>query len=144
MKVKYIVIHCSATEAGRDVRAADIDRWHKQRGWKGIGYHFVVDLDGNVEVGRKLNEFGAHAYGYNKISVGICYVGGLRDGKPADTRTDAQRKALRILVNHMRSQFPDAVVVGHRDLSPDVNHDGIIEPWEWLKACPCFDVSKDL
>lgn len=145
MKVNYIVIHCSATKAGQPFTAADIDRWHKSRGWAGIGYHYVIDLDGTVELGRPCNVPGAHCYGFNKVSIGICYIGGLNEnGRPADTRTPAQKKALRILVRHMQSSFPDAKVVGHRDLSPDVNGDGIIERWEWLKECPCFDVRTEL
>lgn len=144
-KIDYIIIHCSATRCTENFTAKDIDAWHKQRGWHCIGYHFVIDLDGTVELGRAVRDVGAHVYGYNKNSIGICYIGGLdRYGNPADTRTPEQRKALRILVNHMKTTFPGAKVVGHRDLSPDVNGDGIIEKWEWLKECPCFDVSKDL
>ena len=145
MGVKYIVIHCSATRAGEDIGAKEIDLRHRRRGWQGIGYHYVIRLDGTVELGRPCNKIGAHVYGYNKCSIGICYVGGLdENGQPDDTRTDAQKKSLRILVRELRATFPDAKVVGHRDLSPDVNGDGIIEKWEWLKDCPCFDVATEL
>lgn len=144
-KIDYIVIHCSATRCTEDITAADIDRWHKERGWHAIGYHFVIDLDGKVELGRAVRDVGAHAFGYNKNSIGICYVGGLdRYGHPADTRTPAQVKALRILVRELHASFPGAKVVGHRDLSPDVDGDGVIERWEWLKQCPCFDVATEL
>lgn len=142
-KIAYIVIHCSATDATQDFRLADIDRWHRRRGWNGCGYHFVVDLDGTIEMGRPVAQVGAHVYGYNKNSIGICYIGGLCQGQPDDTRTDGQRRSLDKLVRELHASFPDAKIVGHRDLSPDVNGDGIIEPWEWLKACPCFDVQQE-
>lgn len=142
-RIDYIVVHCSATKAGQPFTAADIDRWHKSRGWRCIGYHFVVCLDGSVELGRNVNDVGAHVYGYNKHSIGICYIGGLdEDGKPADTRTPAQIKSLGELLRRLHASFPDAQIVGHRDLSPDVNGDGVIEKWEWLKQCPCFDVAQ--
>ena len=145
MKVKYIVIHCSATKAGQPFTAADIDRWHKSRGWNGIGYHYVIDLDGTVELGRPCSQIGAHCKAYNKCSIGVCYIGGLDDdGQPCDTRTPAQKKALRILIQELKASFPDAKVVGHRDLSEDINGDGIIEEWEWFKPCPCFDVATQL
>lgn len=78
--------------------------------------------------------------GSNANSIGICYIGGLdADGKPKDTRTEEQKASLFFLLQQLREQFPDAMICGHRDFSPDLNGDGIIEPWEWMKACPCFD-----
>lgn len=142
-RIELIVIHCSATERTADFRLSDIDKWHRARGWNGCGYHFVVDLDGTIEVGRPVAEVGAHAYGYNRRSIGICYVGGAIGGSWADTRTDAQKKALRTLLRELHASFPGAQIVGHRDLSPDVNGDGIIEKWEWLKDCPCFDARAE-
>lgn len=149
--IDAIVIHCSATRAGQDVRAADIDKWHKERGFTCIGYNFVIDLDGTVEVGRPLNRDGAHCntaglsgVAYNKHSIGICYVGGLdRDGKPADTRTPEQKQALADLVYRLINEYPIVEVIGHRDASPDKNKDGKITPNEWLKQCPCFDVRAE-
>lgn len=88
MKVQEIIIHCSATKEGVDFKAKDIERWHKQRGFKKIGYHYVIDLDGTIEQGRKETENGAHTVGHNSIALGICYIGGLdKNGKPKDTRT---------------------------------------------------------
>ena len=90
-----IIIHCSATRAGQDFTATDIDRWHRQRGFRSIGYHFVIRLDGTIEPGRDVALDGAHCTGWNHRSIGICYNGGLdRNGRPADTRTEAQREAL--------------------------------------------------
>lgn len=148
--IDAIVIHCSATRAGQDVRAADIDKWHKEHGFACIGYNYVIDLDGTVEVGRSLNRDGAHCntaglsgVAYNKHSIGICYVGGLDAfGNPADTRTDAQKIAMEQLVHELMDKYPIKEVIGHRDASPDKNSDGKITPNEWIKMCPCFEVKE--
>ena len=151
-KIDAIVIHCSATRAGQDVRAADIDKWHKERGFAMIGYNYVIDLDGTVEVGRPLSRDGAHCntagvsgLSYNKHSIGICYVGGLdKDGNPADTRTPEQKLSMLNLVNNLMEAYPDIVeVIGHRDASPDKNGNGVIERNEWIKQCPCFSVRDE-
>lgn len=150
-KIDAIVVHCSATRAGWDVHASDIDKWHKERGFTCIGYHFVVRLDGTVEKGRPLTMDGAHCNtaglsgeSYNKHAIGICYVGGLdRDGNPKDTRTPAQRVALDDLIHELIQEFPIVEVIGHRDASQDKNGDGQITPNEWVKQCPCFDVRAE-
>ena len=131
-KINLIVVHCSATPEGKDFTVNDIDRWHRARGFKKIGYHYVVYRDGTVHPGRAENEVGAHVSGYNNNSIGICYIGGLTaDGKKAkDTRTTAQKRGLLNLLIKLRKKYPDAKIVGHRDLSPDLNHDGKIEPNE--------------
>lgn len=140
-KIDMIIIHCSATKAGVDIGAAEIDRWHRERGYAGIGYHYVIRLDGRVEQGREVTHAGAHCRGWNEQSIGICYVGGLDgEGHPADTRTEAQKEALKRLIEQLRQDYPIDRVVGHRDLSPDLNRNGVIEPSEFVKACPCFDV----
>lgn len=147
--IDSIIIHCSATRAGQDLRAKDIDRMHRARGFDRIGYNFVIDLDGMVENGRPLSLAGAHCNtkgfsksSYNKHSIGICYIGGLdASGKPADTRTLAQRTALRELVAKLCKEYPIIEVLGHRDTSPDLNDNGIVEPSEWIKFCPCFDAA---
>lgn len=82
-KIKEIIIHCSATREGRDYTVADIDRWHRERGFFCIGYHFVIYRDGSIHVGRSVEEVGAHCKGHNTVSIGVCYIGGLsKDGKP--------------------------------------------------------------
>lgn len=141
--IDRIVVHCSATEAGKDFRAADIDRWHRERGFNGIGYHYVVDLDGTIEEGRPLEEIGAHCTGYNVGSIGICYIGGLQGGNAADTRTGEQRMALHKLIWKLFGRFGITDICGHRDLSPDRNGDGKITPDEYIKDCPCFDVRAE-
>jgi N-acetylmuramoyl-L-alanine amidase len=128
--INKIIIHCSATAEGRPFTVNDIDRWHRQRGFRCIGYHFVIYLDGSVHQGRPIAEIGAHCLGQNANSIGICYIGGCAaDGKtPKDTRTQAQKSALIQLITELRQQFPNATIHGHRDFAN--------------KACPSFDVSE--
>ena len=147
-KIVSIIIHCSATRTGQDLRTKDIDRIHRQRGFSQIGYNFVIDLDGTVENGRPLSIDGAHCntkgfsgVSYNKHSIGICYIGGLdTNGHPADTRTEAQKNSLRDLVAKLCKEYDIIELLGHRDTSPDLNGNGEVEPAEYIKACPCFDV----
>ena len=128
-EVRYIVIHGSATKADQDVHAEDIARWHRMRGWLEIGYHYVITRDGVLEEGRNRNHPGAHARGYNHISLGICLIGGIGDnGDPDFNYTPAQIKTLKALLTQLDPVYPNATVLGHRDL-PNVK-----------KACPCFDV----
>lgn len=130
-EIRDIIVHCSATPAGRDVGAAEIRGWHvRDRGFSDIGYHFVVRLDGSIERGRALDVAGAHCRGHNACSVGVCYIGGLDTGGAAsDTRTPAQRKALRRLIGDLKRSFPGVTVYGHRDFAP--------------KECPCFDARSE-
>lgn len=140
-KIDLIVVHCASTPEGKDFTVSDIDRWHKQRGFRKIGYHWVVYRDGSIHAGRPESEVGAHVKGYNSHSIGVCYIGGLTsDGKKSkDTRTPKQKEALRKLLRSLKQKYPQAKIVGHRDLSPDTNHNGKVDKWEWLKDCPCFD-----
>ena len=140
--VNYIIIHCSATESGAGFTVKDIDRWHKEKGWTGVGYHYVITEQGKLEQGRPPESEGAHCLHHNSDSIGICYIGGLRFGNPFDTRTPAQCAQLEIIVRRLLRQYPDALVCGHRDLSPDLDGNGKITPGEWTKACPCFDVAE--
>ena len=137
-----------ATKEGQRVTVEDIDRWHRQAGYKKIGYHYVVYPDGSIHVGRDISEVGAHVKGHNATSIGICYIGGLdAAGKPKDTRTSEQRAAIFYLLQKLREEFPQARIRGHRDFSPDRNGNGIVEPFEYIKECPCFnaeDEYKDL
>ena len=125
--VTLIIVHCSANRAGSALRMEDIDRYHRSLGWKGCGYHYVIPTDGTIEQGRDEARVGAHCKNHNRHSIGICYIGGLSaGGEPEDTRTDAQRIALRKLLEDLHRKYPRALIVGHRDLDPQ-------------KACPCFD-----
>lgn len=128
--INKIILHCSATKAGQHFTVEDIDRWHKQRGFTKIGYHFVIYLDGTIHKGRDVSEVGAHVVGQNANSIGICYIGGLDEkGNPKDTRTDAQKEALKRLVAELKGKYPNATVHGHNEFA--------------AKACPCFDVKKE-
>lgn len=131
-KISMIVVHCSANKEGSTLRMADIDRYHRSLGWDGCGYHYVIATDGTIEAGRPIEKVGAHCQRHNQHSVGVCYVGGLAsDGvTPKDTRTPAQRESLRLLLEHLHDLYPEAVIVGHRDLGAN-------------KACPCFDAVRE-
>ena len=140
--INQIVIHCSDTEEHQDFSVSDIDLWHKRRGWRCVGYHFVIPLSGKLEEGRPLSEPGAHALHYNQHSIGICYIGGVRRNRPADTRTPAQRLQMEIIVKELLKHYPEAKVCGHRDLSEDLDGNGVVSSGEWQKTCPNFDVSE--
>lgn len=158
--INLIIIHCSASPNGQSLfagRAGEpgfktpaevIDGWHAARGfhradgWRqkqnpmlaALGYHFLIYLDGAIATGRHLEEVGAHAAGFNQKSIGICLIG-------TDRYTARQWTSLKFLVEAMQKKFEGARVVGHRDLAPDQNKNGIVEPFEWLKTCPGFDVA---
>jgi N-acetyl-anhydromuramyl-L-alanine amidase AmpD len=154
--VTALVVHCSATPSGQALRGCApivIDAWHRARGFRrgvnarrafnddllSIGYHFVVDLDGKVWSGRHVDEVGAHAVNHNAQSVGICLVGGAElDARYTQDQWDSLALLVRRLLPMVR---PGAGVVGHRDLSPDANGNGVVDPGEWLKTCPGFNVS---
>ena len=128
--IDKIIIHCSATLPGQRVDVETITRWHKQRGFKTIGYHFFIDRSGTIHAGRPLEQQGAHCKGQNARSIGICYEGGLnKEGKPYDTRTILQRIAMKELVAQLQERFTEATVHGHREFAN--------------KACPCFDVQAE-
>ena len=128
-KINKIIIHCSATPEGRDNTIEDIEKWHRARGWKGVGYHYVIHLDGSVHPGRDESEVGAHCSGYNSHSIGICYIGGLAKdcSTPKDTRTEEQKQSLLELLTELKERYPGATIHGHREFA--------------AKACPCFDAN---
>lgn len=117
--VEHIVVHHSATPADMDIGAAEIDQWHRQRGWLSIGYHAVIRRDGSIEQGRQPFDQGAHVAGYNDVSVGICLIGGVDDeGNAVDNFTEMQYEALDWLLPLMYSAYPCASACLHRDLDP--------------------------
>lgn len=128
---RMIILHCSATPPSMDIGAQEIDRWHRSRGWLGIGYHFVIRRDGQVEKGRQQDAVGAHAKGHNHDSIGICLVGGLdEDNNPANNFTDAQFAATWDLIVTLEGEYGTLEVIGHSDVSG--------------KSCPCFNVEEFL
>ena len=129
-EISEIIVHCTATRASQKVTVADVTRWHKQRGFATIGYHYLVDQAGNVFPGRPEATPGAHCLGHNAKSIGIAYCGGLdASGKPADTRTEPQKAALLGLLTELKQKYPSASIHGHRDFAQ--------------KACPCFDATNE-
>lgn len=134
-QIKYIVWHCSATKDNQDIGAETIRDWHiNYRGWLDIGYALVVRRDGSVELGRDLDndgdifeEIGAHTLGYNKESIGLCWVGGYGG---VDNRTEAQKRTMESITKMLHTWYPNAEIKGHRDFE-NVNKD-----------CPSFDVGK--
>ncbi|MGF1853504.1 N-acetylmuramoyl-L-alanine amidase [Vibrio satsumensis] len=129
----FITVHCSATPPQQDIDVAEIRRWHKKRGWRDVGYHFVIRRNGDVELGRPLSQTGAHVKGHNKGNIGVCMVGGCNaELQPEDNFTLAQRKALFGLVAALQEQFliSDENVKGHKD-------------WGVNKACPVMRLKAD-
>lgn len=142
--ITLIVVHCTATRVDADFTQKDLLRCHKARGMRMVGYHFYIRKDGFIWTTRPLEMVGAHCLGYNAESIGVAYEGGLDgQGLPADTRTPQQKHSLRALIRTLKTMFPIQRVCGHRELSPDKNGNGVVEPAEWLKQCPCFDVATD-
>ena len=125
-QINKIIIHCSATPEGRKTSAEEIKSWHLERGFSDIGYHYIVHLDGSISYGRKIDKIGAHSRGQNKMSIGVCYIGGLDEClDPKDTRTPQQKESLLILLKTLKKIHSKAVIYGHRDFSE--------------KACPSFN-----
>ena len=137
-KINKLIIHCSATPEGQDVKTETIRDWHiNGNHWKDIGYHYVIELDGSIHKGRDESLIGAHCPGQNAYSIGICYVGGcdahkrLSNGQfaPKDTRTEAQKQSLLKLLKELKVKYPNATIHGHREFA--------------AKACPSFDAKYE-
>lgn len=128
--INRIVLHCSATVEGKEYSVDTIRKWHTNKGWSDIGYHYVIQLDGTISQGRPINKQGAHVRGHNKDTIGICYIGGVdADIKPKDTMTPEQNSAFRMLVRSIRILFGEDITIhGHNEFSS--------------KACPSFKVKE--
>ncbi len=134
--INKIIVHCSATQEGRDLDAAEINKWHLKRGWNGIGYHYVVLLDGTIEYGRSIYKQGAHVKGENEGSIGICYIGGVESKRGSngkwiakDTRTPEQKESLLLLLKTLKKMHSSATIHGHNEFA--------------AKSCPCFDAYNE-
>jgi hypothetical protein len=140
-KIDIICIHCTATSPSATAQSI-LDGWRK-KGWTSNGYHWLIDRFG-VATRLQDDELVSNGVkGHNSRSIHICYIGGMLKGKPTDTRTLEQKDTLKMLVEQYLVKWPKAEVLGHRDLSPDLDKDGIVEPNEWVKSCPCYDVKKE-
>jgi len=140
--IKYIVVHCTATPP--ETKIENIEHyWKEKLGWKNPGYHYIIKRDGDI-----INLFPEEkpsngVKGHNQVSIHISYIGGIdKDGRPVDNRTEAQKHAMFNKLIALSEKYPRATILGHRDLSTDKNSDGIIEPVEWVKHCPSFDVKE--
>lgn len=132
-EINKLIVHCTATPEFKDFTLEDVRGWHvKGNGWSDIGYHYLIKLDGTVELGRPVKKPGAHVAGHNKDSIGIAYVGGMDNQMEEwiDTRTDEQKDSLFNLLMDLKFDFPNAVVYGHNDFTDK-------------KVCPCFDAKKE-
>lgn len=130
-QITEIIVHSTATPKGMNATAQDIDRWHRQRGFDCIGYHYVILRNGQIERGRSVEIAGAHCKGHNSNTIGVAYVGGLNESRQsADTRTGAQQIALHVLLHNLVKQYPTIrKISGHRDYCNT--------------ACPSFDASAE-
>ena len=153
-----IVVHCSASPPSMDIGADEIRHLHTAprsekiswgaytlhgKAFSDLGYHQVVRRSGLIELGRPMGNIGAHARGFNSESFAICMVGGVtEDGKAETNFTQAQWESVDVAVLHARKMHPDAWILGHRDLSPDLDGDGVIKSHEWTKQCPCFEAQE--
>lgn len=137
-KIKYIAVHCTAGSQKSTVN--DLLAEFKRKGWKAPGYHYVITADGKIHQLLDTEKVSNGVKGYNSVTVNIAYTGGM-DG--VDNRTDEQKKCLIILLKLLRKRYPDAVIQGHRDFSPDLNGNGKIEKNEWIKMCPSFDAKTE-
>lgn len=137
--ITHIVLHCTAGSAQQ--KTSDIfSYWKNKLGWNRYGYHYLVSADGTIENITPVAQPSNGVKGHNATSIHVCYKGG-HDG--TDTRTKAQKLALLQLLTDLKKRNPAASIVGHRDLSPDLNGDGKITPNEWVKLCPCFDAAAE-
>lgn len=136
--ITEIIVHCTATPEGKDYTVDDIRKWHtakppQGRGWSDIGYHYVIDRKGHILPGRDVDTIGAHCDGHNAHSIGVVYIGGVSalNGKPKDTRTLAQKASLIRCLTELKSLYPNARIVGHRDYD------------QHGKTCPSFDAKSE-
>lgn len=136
--IKRIFVHCTAGSQKQTV--TDLRAEFKRKGWKNPGYHYVIMPDGTITqmLGEQFVSNGVK--GYNQTAINVAYVGGIdAKGKAVDNRTDEQKQSLIRLLTELKGRYPNAEIMGHRDVSPDKNGNGIVDPWERIKECPCFD-----
>lgn len=137
-QINNIVVHCTAGNQKQTLGALRAE--FKRKGWKNPGYHYVVLYDGHIEQMLDDELVANGVKGHNADSIHVAYTGGY-DG--TDMRTDAQKAQMRALLRVLKKKYPKAVILGHRDLSADLNGDGRITPNEWVKLCPCFNARDE-
>ena len=131
-QINKIIVHCSSTREGQNISVDTIRKWHVEgRGWTDIGYHFYIDIHGDIYKGRDIAKIGAHTKGQNRNSIGICYCGGVEvDGKtPKDTRTEEQEDSLLAVLRTLKAMYPEAIIHSHNDFA--------------RKACPSYNATEE-
>lgn len=145
-KIERIFVHCTAGNQKQTVE--DLKAEFKRKGWKNPGYHYVVLPNGRIECMLSEDDISNGVQGYNSTSINVAYIGGIDEkGKGLDNRTEQQKQSLNKILTELKKKYPGAEIMGHRDISPDKNRNGIVDPWERIKECPCFnakDEYKDL
>lgn len=140
-QIKYLVVHCTATPQTATI--GQIKQAWQRIGWRQPGYHYLITPDGVIHKLLEESEVSNGVKGYNSVSLHISYIGGIetRSGKQVavDNRTAAQRISIERLLRELRARYPNAMILGHRDLSPDRNGNGVVDPWERIKECPSYD-----
>jgi N-acetyl-anhydromuramyl-L-alanine amidase AmpD len=139
-KITHIFVHCTAGNQSMTPQEL-LDFFYKKKKWSRPGYHYVVDAKGDITNIWPESKYSNGVKNHNSNSINIAWIGGVDKAHPKgiDNRTDDQKRSLRHLLKELRKKYPTAKIMGHRDTSPDKNHNGIIDPWERIKDCPCFD-----
>ena len=141
-KIKYIAVHCTAGSQKSTVR--DLELEFKRKGWKAPGYHYVITAEGKIHQLLDTEKVSNGVKGYNSVTVNVAYTGGIdANGKSEDNRTEAQKDSLIKLLKLLKQKYPEAVIQGHRDFSPDKNGNGVVDSWERIKDCPCFNAKTE-
>lgn len=140
--IKYIIVHCSASN--QEWNAKNLLAEFKRKGWKNPGYHYAIEADGTIQSLLDESKISNGVKGHNRNSINVAYIGGI-DSKcnAIDNRTEAQKESLLKLLKELKQRYPSATICGHRDFSKDINKNGIIDPWERIKECPCFDAKEE-
>lgn len=140
--IKFLVVHCTATPVTATIDS--IQRyWKNVLHWKNPGYHYIIKRDGDIVNITEEENIANGVAGDNRHSIHISYIGGIdTNGKLLDNRTEQQKEAMYQKLLELAKKYPDAIIRGHRDFSTDTNKNGIIEPFEWIKGCPSFDVTE--
>lgn len=140
--IKYIAVHCSASSQVWGV--GELQQEFKRKGWKNPGYHYVILADGKIHQMLDDQKISNGVKGFNAETINVAYVGGIdTNGKAVDNRTNEQKMSLLLLLKILKQRYPKAVIQGHRDFSPDLNHNGKVDVWERIKECPCFEAKEE-
>ena len=142
-RIKRIFVHCTASWQSTTT-VDSLKKEFKAKGWKNPGYHWVIFPDGKIVQMLDEDKVSNGVKDYNSTAINVAWVGGIKynDNKKImsyDNRTIEQKVALFDLLTKLKLRYRDAIVMGHRDISPDLNHNGVVDPWELIKDCPCFD-----